>query len=193
MTMEQSKAGDTKNRILEAAEKLFTQQGVKTTSLADISRAAKISKGTLYYYYTTKEDIICDITDIHLGQMTRELMDWVSNIERETPRDEILMTVIDCIVSAKTRGKLHLYLLSESLGENNKLRTRMLMKYQEWQKVIQLGIKEANLQSKYSSEALSQIIVALIDGFSILKLMEIEQLAIEEAGQIIANGVKDYE
>lgn len=109
------KSNDTKQRILQESEKLFSENGVKTTSLADIAKAASISKGTLYYYYTSKEDIICDITDIHLNSITNELISCVSNFSEDQPKDKLIITVIKRVISAETRGKLHLYLLSESL------------------------------------------------------------------------------
>lgn len=182
-------SGETKNRILKEAEKLFTLKGVKTTSLADIAKAAKISKGTLYYYYTLKEDMIYDITDNYLSLITKELAGWVSNIPETASKDDVLMTVIRRIVSAQTRGKLHLYLLSEAISDNERLKTRMMAKYKEWHNVIQHGIKAAALHSKFSPAALAQIIISLIDGFSILELMGIDNLAFEEASKILIQEV----
>ena len=37
--------------ILETATRLFTEKGIHETSLADIAKEARLSKGTLYYYY----------------------------------------------------------------------------------------------------------------------------------------------
>lgn len=180
-------SNDTKQRILEAAEKLFSENGVKTTSLADIARAVNISKGTLYYYYTSKEDIICDITDIHLNLITNELINCVNNFSKTQPKDELIITAIKRIISAETRGKLHLYLLSESLSGNTRLKERMILKYKEWLQVMQQGIQTANIQTSYDPLVLSQIIIALIDGFSILNLMDMKELPICEAAHILAN------
>lgn len=180
-------SSDTKKRILQEAEKLFSENGVKTTSLADIAKAVNISKGTLYYYYTSKEDIVCDITDIHLNVITNELISCVNNFSKTQPKDELIMTVIKQVISAETRGKLHLYLLSESLSGNNRLKERMILKYQEWLNVVQLGIQAASIQTAYDPIVLSQIIISLIDGFSILTLMNVGDLAICEAAKLLAN------
>ena len=177
----------TKQRIIQEAEKLFSENGVKTTSLADIAKAVNISKGTLYYYYTSKEDIICDITDIHLNIITNELINCVNNFSKAQPKDELIMTVINRVISAETRGKLHLYLLSESLSGNTRLKERMILKYQEWLNVIQLGIQTASIQTTYDPIVLSQIIISLIDGFSILTLIGMKDLAVCEAAKLLAN------
>ncbi len=46
-----------KEEILEQAQKLFQQFGVKKTTMEDIARAMGKGKSTLYYYFCSKEDI----------------------------------------------------------------------------------------------------------------------------------------
>ena len=48
------KQNNMKETILSAATDLIIKQGVKNTSLADIAKASNISKGTLYYHYSSK-------------------------------------------------------------------------------------------------------------------------------------------
>ena len=51
--------------ILGTAAQLFTRAGIHGTSLNDIAQAAGLSKGTLYYYYPTKEALVNDIAHTH--------------------------------------------------------------------------------------------------------------------------------
>ncbi|TQI79390.1 TetR family transcriptional regulator [Serratia fonticola] len=44
--------------ILQAAGKLFQEQGYETTSVDEIVRSAGIAKGTFYYYFKSKEEIL---------------------------------------------------------------------------------------------------------------------------------------
>ncbi len=46
-----------KEEILEEAQKLFRQFGLKKTTMEDIARAMGKGKSTLYYYYCSKEEI----------------------------------------------------------------------------------------------------------------------------------------
>lgn len=55
-----------KNDILDAAEKVFFSKGVKEATMDDIAEAAELSKGTLYLYFKSKEEI-------HLGISARAL------------------------------------------------------------------------------------------------------------------------
>ena len=48
----------TRERILEAALKLFTGQGFEATTTRDVAREAGIATGTLFNYFATKEEIL---------------------------------------------------------------------------------------------------------------------------------------
>ncbi len=52
-----------KNEILDAADKLFTQKGFDGTSTNDILEAVGIARGTLYYHFKSKEDIMDSLID----------------------------------------------------------------------------------------------------------------------------------
>lgn len=51
-------AEERKNEILDAAEELFFQKGFDGTSTNDIIEKVKIARGTLYYHFKSKEDIM---------------------------------------------------------------------------------------------------------------------------------------
>lgn len=52
---------DRKEDILEAATDLFLTKGFDKTSVDDIVKSLKISKGLAYYYFKTKDDLIEDV------------------------------------------------------------------------------------------------------------------------------------
>jgi AcrR family transcriptional regulator len=52
-----------KNEILDAADKLFNQKGFDGTSTNDILEAVGIARGTLYYHFKSKEDIMDSLID----------------------------------------------------------------------------------------------------------------------------------
>lgn len=54
----QSKSQDRKVEILDAALKLFVKKGFNRTSIQDIADAAGITKGGLYHYLKSKEEIL---------------------------------------------------------------------------------------------------------------------------------------
>ncbi len=47
-----------REEIIDAAEKVFFEKGVGVSTMDDIAQAAELSKGTLYLYYKSKEDLV---------------------------------------------------------------------------------------------------------------------------------------
>ena len=45
-------------KILKCSAKIFAEKGFHHTSVRDISRATKMSLSGLYYYFTTKEELL---------------------------------------------------------------------------------------------------------------------------------------
>ena len=56
-------AGNTKERILEAALELFAVSGYKGTSMSDIASKLQITKGALYKHYLSKQEILDSIVE----------------------------------------------------------------------------------------------------------------------------------
>lgn len=62
-------AGERKNEILDVAGRLFAQKGYDSTSTNDILEEIGIARGTLYYHFKSKEDILDAMIDRMMGQM----------------------------------------------------------------------------------------------------------------------------
>lgn len=46
-----------KEQILEAARRVFAEQGFHATRMSDIAQAAEVSQGTLYHYFRSKDEL----------------------------------------------------------------------------------------------------------------------------------------
>ena len=46
------------NSLLSHSYKLFTTKGISDTSISDITNSAGVAKGTFYFYFHDKQDII---------------------------------------------------------------------------------------------------------------------------------------
>lgn len=51
-----------KEEILNAAELIFQEKGLATTTMDEIAAAAELGKSTLYLYYKSKEDLYLEVT-----------------------------------------------------------------------------------------------------------------------------------
>jgi len=57
-----------KKEILNAAEKLFADRGYEAATVNDILDAVKIAKGTFYYYFKSKEDVLDALIDRRISE-----------------------------------------------------------------------------------------------------------------------------
>jgi AcrR family transcriptional regulator len=64
-----------RTQIITAAIKVFAREGFANTRMADVSTEAGLSKGLLYWYFKSKEEIIIAIADVLFGAEFRKLQD----------------------------------------------------------------------------------------------------------------------
>src|SRR3569833_2376526 len=71
--MARKQAADYEQRreaIVDHAARLFASRGFLGASVADLARACGQSKSLIYHYYPSKEDILFEVMDSHLLQLT---------------------------------------------------------------------------------------------------------------------------
>jgi AcrR family transcriptional regulator len=56
--MATAKAEETRDRILDAALRLFRERGFEQTTMRDVATEAGVATGAAYYYYRSKEDLV---------------------------------------------------------------------------------------------------------------------------------------
>lgn len=79
-----------KDAIGRAAAKLFDRKGYLETSLMDISSEAGLSKGAIYYYFSSKHEILFFILDTYMDSLLEGLEDDLRNVPAGTPRIEFI-------------------------------------------------------------------------------------------------------
>jgi AcrR family transcriptional regulator len=102
---------DKKLRIMQAAEQLFRTRRFHETTLDEIARAADVGKGTIYLYFTDKEDLIFQAAVEGFDQMCIELRQGVA--PGEAFRGTLLRTCEHISVFFRARRPLFRIILSE--------------------------------------------------------------------------------
>ncbi|MGL5315812.1 MAG: TetR/AcrR family transcriptional regulator [Peptostreptococcaceae bacterium] len=174
-----------KQNILIAASDLISKNGIKNTSLADIAKAVNISKGTLYYHYSSKDDIICDIADIHLNVVTNAVLNCVQNMKTENPHDDSVKFIMEKISRIEGTGRVHMYLICEAITGNETLKERIRVKYIEWRNTLKTEILNTLGDKEENSEALSFLLISVVDGLIIQSLLKTEKIPFEVVSSFI--------
>jgi AcrR family transcriptional regulator len=128
-----------KEIIISATERLLADKRFSDISLADIAKAAEISKGTLYYHYKSKNEILFDITDRYLDEQWRNLIEWTENKEKDTSLHRLVMYVMERGVST---AQLRVHLFYDAILGNEEIRTRLIRRYSEFEEMIAKKIAE---------------------------------------------------
>ena len=114
-----------RERILESAAALMEERSFFDISLADIARAARISKGTLYYYYNSRDAILFDLTDRYLQKLSDDLLAWVDNEEKDTSLPRLLRYTFSRGVYDKS-GSMRLFLIAEAVSGKGDVRAQKI-------------------------------------------------------------------
>jgi AcrR family transcriptional regulator len=68
-----------KQRILEAGIQLIDENGFKSTSINDIVEAIGVTKGTFYYYFASKEELLKDIHILYIEDLIHRQEEILAN------------------------------------------------------------------------------------------------------------------
>ena len=179
------KPNNMKETILATSTKLMAKKGIKNTSLADIAKEVGISKGTLYYHYSSKDDIICDMAEMHLKVITNALIECLQNAGFHSTTEEFISVVLNKIADIENHGRIHMYLICEAITGNEVLKERFKIKYIEWRKALELEIKNGT-RFKDDSYPISFLLISIVDGLVVQSLLKTEKLPYGEIS--IGNG-----
>lgn len=119
--MEEDNKLEKERRLLDTAFKLFTEKGVKDTSIQDIVNNANVAKGTFYLYFKDKYEIRDVLIAKHSRKLFQDALDTLHKNYISNFSDQIIF-VINYIIDELTGNPLLLKFISKnlSLGIYNK-------------------------------------------------------------------------
>lgn len=85
-------AEERRNEILDAADELFGQKGFDGTSTNDILEKVGIARGTLYYHFKSKEDIMDALIERYNARLLGAAKEIASDVSM--PVDERIVRVV---------------------------------------------------------------------------------------------------
>ncbi len=66
-----------KKQILEAAKQVFGKYGFTKTTLDDVANSVGMKKASLYYYYSSKEDLFRDVVKSETDELIKQLEEQI--------------------------------------------------------------------------------------------------------------------
>ena len=103
--------------IIEGALKVFGEKGFEDTTIAAISKAAKISEPTLYEYFASKEDVLFAIPNLYTRRELERIADIVHYVH--SPIEKI-RTIIQAYLEFYENNRLYTSVALLTLKGNRK-------------------------------------------------------------------------
>lgn len=164
-TMTEAKQ-DNRERIIEAANRLFYIKGYNQTSFADVANEVGISKGNLHYHFRSKDDLLEAIIALRIMVIQQNLARW--DEEYPDAKDKLrrfaqmlLNEETDVVRYGCPLGSLNMELGKYQRELRNKSR-KMFDLFQQWlEKAFQqMGCKD--------STALSTHLLTMVQGAALM-------------------------
>jgi AcrR family transcriptional regulator len=116
---------DTRSRILDVAEELFSEQGFDRVSIRDITNKARVNLAAINYHFGSKEDLIAAIFErefVPVNEARLTALDGVQRSGKKNPKlEDILEAVIrptvQCSIGGPKGGKAFSKLFGRCLSE----------------------------------------------------------------------------
>ncbi|MBI9107870.1 MAG: TetR/AcrR family transcriptional regulator [Spirochaetales bacterium] len=182
--MKNADSAKTREKIISAGARLIIKKGAENTSLSDIANECGISKGTLYYYYPTKSELIFEITNRHIKRLSEDIINWVGNMSEDLPPEKILQAVYSLLTRASKRGRLHLYLIYDGIAGNEESTARVREVYKIWKQTVKDGLSKI-MKDNPNKDILAELILACLDGIFIQASLGIKDIPIDQMTQHI--------
>jgi TetR/AcrR family transcriptional regulator len=98
-------------QIRDAAAEIFAERGFHGSSITDVAEHCGITKPTLYHYFRSKEALLYEILDVHIGMLRRmvfeadlEAHDW----EPTRRLEHIVLYLLSAYRDADAKHKVQL-------------------------------------------------------------------------------------
>ncbi|MEH7114856.1 TetR/AcrR family transcriptional regulator [Neobacillus niacini] len=129
-----------KDKITEHSIRLFEKKGFKETSIQDIVDSMGVTKGTFYYYFSSKEELLMDI---HLGYIDNLLEKQRHIVETNSSyKEKLFETVFLLISNIKVQGSAAKIFFREMKNLNEKRLALIVPKRNEFRFTIENLLKE---------------------------------------------------
>ena len=179
---------DRKLRILEGALSVFNQVGIEKTTMDEIAQESGFGKATLYYYFSSKDEVFIYI----LEQGWRQLWEGIESkvVENIGPRKKFI-SIIKKMGKIVTKNKIMYGFLFTAPSYMHSLEKQSWKIYQERLYAILQSIIEKGIEKKEFLDISPRLLMKSIGGlFHQLLQSEDEELTDSDFEKMLKNFLK---
>jgi TetR/AcrR family transcriptional repressor of nem operon len=187
------KRHDPRQRLVDTALELFASRSYYHTSIAEILRESGCTRGTLYYYFSSKEELGYAAIDEALRRLVEQgaASHFHSN---EHPIDRLLR-VIDSLPSFASQGRerasaseIAIQMASAHEGFRKRLGARLEAMSEQVDAMVRSGMADGQIADSVDPDQLSHMVATLCAGIQLGALLWEREVIREDARRWL----KDY-
>lgn len=175
---------ETKSKIVESALIAFSKYGYDRTRMDDIAEAAKVSKGTLYLYFRSKEELFYAISETNILRLKDQLATLMA-----TRKEELVLNAEKFYENFHNEtGQIFDRIFFEIIAESARNPKLKRMLYEHRLRIIDIVTEYLNSQVEkglfakdVDIKAISVGLVSLFNGLSIGKVSGMSESSNKQA------------
>ncbi len=184
-------------QILTAAIACFTQKGYHRTTMDDIVAACGLSKGSLYWHFKNKKDVLVSATKWYFDQLAGNLMPMLESRSSVMERLELMLTTFAQVMDADNsifRVFIDFYAETRHDPEIGQMARDLMLPYIEMiTRQFQLGVDNGELKP-VNPQHMAIALMATFDGLFLYQMIlgddfEWRQIG-EEFGRMVLGGIR---
>jgi TetR/AcrR family transcriptional regulator, repressor for uid operon len=173
---------EVKRKIIQAAIEGFAQSGFDRTKMEDIAKRLGLSKGTIYLYFKSKEDLFLAICEHHIREGDKE--DSGLFIRKENVVSDAEQIYDNIRRREHGNDRVMLEMVAES-ARNPRLRKAMYELHAKVHDRVMLGVSnkidEGFLRKDVNAASLAVALVALYDGLAVNRMLGMSDVVNKKA------------
>lgn len=165
-----SKAANTRNFIIEKTAPIFNRKGFAGTSLADMTEATGLTKGSIYGNFENKDEVAMEVFKYNVGKMQARFDAEINS--KETAKEKLL-AYADFYESFSEQlfpngGCPIMNTAIEADDTHPKLKeaasTRLIFWKESLERIIRSGIEAGEFKNTTNTEEAALSLLAMIEG-----------------------------
>ncbi|WP_406945630.1 TetR/AcrR family transcriptional regulator [Halobacillus sp. SY10] len=153
-----------KEKMMDTIIELFGKKGFQGTSIQDIVEANGVTKGTFYYYFKNKEDVLVHIHQSFIDHLLEGQEKIITNVDL-SHSDQLYQIVELLIDNIRTNGHSALVFFQEMRHLSEEKTAIILPKRQQFQeniqKVLEEGMKAGEFKKDLRADMLSYAVLGM--------------------------------
>jgi AcrR family transcriptional regulator len=192
-------ANGKRRRILNAAQELFAELGFEAASMEAIARRARVSKGTLYNYFASKEDLLVEAVAESMEGSRQRVLALVSPEGPERPAQRLDATLRALLVGLMPVLAGNAQSLRNQVwglvGRDSQLRQRVFEHYREFyrrrehefERALGEGSGQGELRADLDPADVALLLLAVFDGLVFRAAFDPERVAPARAFDVLSS------